>query len=112
MEYVKHIRDRIPYMRSVPSFIFDDICYIIIWGDDVSSIEEKDSARYVEIGLKIADYRRRAGYTQEQLSEMAGITRDHLSQIERRNLICPLSMKTLFAIADALELPVKSFIDF
>ena len=78
----------------------------------MSRMNDKDAARYLEIGLRIADYRRRAGYTQEQLAEMTGITRDHLSQVERRNKVCPMSMGLLFAIADALGHPVRDFLDF
>lgn len=57
-----------------------------------------------EIVLKtnIKKYREKANLTQEQLSEMAGISPDYLSEIERGKKIP--SMKRFFKIADALNL--------
>ena len=41
--------------------------------------------KYKEVGLKIAYYRKKKGYTQTQLAEMVGISSNYLSLIERGN---------------------------
>ena len=58
-----------------------------------------------EIILKInvKKYREKAGLTQEQLSEIADISPDYLSEIERGKKMP--SMKRLFKIAAALRIP-------
>lgn len=60
--------------------------------------------KYKEIGLKIAYYRKKKGYTQAQLAEMVGISSNYLSLIERGNKGQSYSMETLFKIAEALEI--------
>ncbi|MFG6356197.1 MAG: helix-turn-helix domain-containing protein [Acetatifactor sp.] len=57
---------------------------------------------YIEVGLNIAFYRKRAGMTQDNLAEKAGLSRSHLSAIEAPNIIRPFSMEALFNIARAL----------
>ena len=57
---------------------------------------------YIEVGLNIAFYRKRAGMTQDNLAEKAGLSRSHLSAIEAPNIIRPFSMDALFNIARAL----------
>lgn len=61
--------------------------------------------KYISLGLNIAFYRKRAGLTQEQLAERAGISRSHLSAIEAPNTIRPFSLEILFQIAHALNVP-------
>lgn len=63
--------------------------------------------KYKEIGLKIASYRKKKGYTQAQLAEMVGISSNYLSLIERGNKGQSYSMETLFKIAEALEITVS-----
>ncbi|MDL2274073.1 helix-turn-helix domain-containing protein [Oscillospiraceae bacterium OttesenSCG-928-G22] len=65
--------------------------------------------RYKVIGLHIAYYRKLKGLTQAQLAEMAEITTKHLSKIESPSNVQPVSLKTIFAIADACEQPVSVF---
>jgi len=52
--------------------------------------------KYKEVGLKIAYYRKKKGYTQTQLAEMVGISSNYLSLIERGNKGQSYSMETLF----------------
>lgn len=66
--------------------------------------------KYKEIGLKIAYYRKKKGYTQAQLSEMVGISSNYLSLIERGNKGQSYSMETLFKIAEALEVNVNDLV--
>lgn len=63
--------------------------------------------KYKEIGLKIAYYRKKKGYTQAQLSEMVGISSNYLSLIERGNYGNSYSIETLFKIASALDVKVN-----
>lgn len=67
--------------------------------------------KYKEIGLKIAYYRKKKGYTQAQLSEMVGISSNYLSLIERGNKGQSYSMETLFKIAEALNVNVNDLLE-
>lgn len=68
------------------------------------------SYEYTELGYNIAYYRKHRKLTQEQLAEMVDISRQHLGAIEAPNIIRPLSLDLLFAIAKALEVePYKLF---
>ncbi|MFA9380424.1 MAG: helix-turn-helix domain-containing protein [Acetanaerobacterium sp.] len=73
---------------------------------------DKNSRRYIQIGLKIAYYRKLNGLTQEQLAEKAGISTGYLSQVETPGFIQPVSLKTLFAIADICGVPPYKFLEF
>lgn len=76
-------------------------------------LERKENVkRFIEIGLKIAYYRKLHGMTQEQLAEKAGISPGYLSQVETPGFVQPVSLKTLFAIADILEVPPHKFLEF
>lgn len=69
------------------------------------------SFEYTELGYNIAYYRKHRNLTQEQLAEMVDISRQHLGAIEAPNIIRPLSLDLLFAIANALKVePYKLFI--
>ena len=67
--------------------------------------------KYKEIGLKIAYYRKKKGYTQAQLSEMVGISSNYLSLIECGNKGQSYSMETLFKIAEALKVKVNDLLE-
>jgi len=73
---------------------------------------ETNERRYIQIGLKIAYYRRLHNLTQEQLADIIGISPGYLSQIETPSHPQPLSLKTLFAIADYFKVAPKVFLDF
>lgn len=62
------------------------------------------------IGLNIQYYRKKKNLTQEQLSEMIGISRAFLSAIEAPNVDKVFSLPILFEICRVLEIePVKLF---
>ena len=64
--------------------------------------------RYVTLGLKIAYYRKKAGYTQEAFAEKIGKSVNFLGQIEGTGPIRGVSLETLFKIADVLGIsPAK-----
>ena len=67
--------------------------------------------KYKEVGLKIAYYRKKKGYTQTQLAEMVGISSNYLSLIERVNKGQSYSMETLFKIAEALEVNANDLLE-
>lgn len=60
--------------------------------------------KYTEIGYNIAYYRKHANLTQEQLAELVGISRSHLSAIEAPNVNRSVSMELVLDIADALHI--------
>ena len=61
--------------------------------------------KYTILGLKIAYYRKKAGYTQESLSEKIGRSVNFLAQVEGTGTVRGISLETLFRIADALNIP-------
>ena len=50
--------------------------------------------------------------SQEQLAEAADISRQWLAQVEAPGLVSPLSIETLFCIADALGVEPAALLDF
>lgn len=71
-----------------------------------------DEKRYIQIGLKIAYYRKMNNLTQEQLSEKIDRSTGYLSQVETPNFIQPISLEMLFSIADTLHIPPYKFLEF
>lgn len=60
--------------------------------------------KFVELGLNIAFYRKKKGFTQEELAEKIGISRSHLSAIEAPNIVKAFSIELLFDIAEVLDI--------
>lgn len=75
-----------------------------------NDLKYKDN--FIAIGLKISYFRRLRGLSQEQLAERAGISMGFLSQIEAPGMAIGISLSTLFAIAEVLEVPVHKFLEF
>ena len=66
------------------------------------------SDRYITMGLKIAYYRKKAGFTQEVFAEKIGKSLNFLSQIEGTGTVRGVSLETLFKMADVLGIkPAK-----
>ena len=64
--------------------------------------------RYITLGLKIAYYRKKAGYTQETFAEKVGNSVNFIAQVEGTGTIRGISLETLFKIADVLNIePAK-----
>jgi transcriptional regulator with XRE-family HTH domain len=70
------------------------------------------SLNFRKLGLKIAYYRKVKGYTQETLSELMGVATSYVGAIEAPNMNKPISLSTLFKIAEILEIPAWKFLDF
>lgn len=56
------------------------------------------------LSYAIGYYRKRRGFSQEQLAELLGISRQHLAAIEAPNMDRGVSLDLLFRIADCLEI--------
>ena len=69
------------------------------------------SQKYITMGLKIAYYRKKAGYTQEVLAEKIGKSVNFLSQIEGTGIVRGVSLETLFKIADVLGIPPAKLLE-
>ena len=68
--------------------------------------------RIIKLGLNISYHRRFRNLSQEQLAEKAGISRQYLAKIEAPDMIKSFSFKTLFKIADALDIPPHKLVEF
>lgn len=68
--------------------------------------------RFIQIGLKIAYYRKLNEMTQDQVAELVGITSKYLSQVETPSCVQPISLTTLFAIADLFHIPPHKLLQF
>lgn len=66
----------------------------------------------ISVGLKIGYLRRQKGLTQEQLADRAGMSASYLSQVEAPNMAVAISLPTLFAIAEALQVPPSKLLEF
>ena len=55
--------------------------------------------RYITLGLKIAYYRKKAGYTQETFAEKVGKSVNFIAQVEGTGTIRGISLETLFKIS-------------
>lgn len=63
-----------------------------------------NSERFSDLSFAISYYRKRAGYTQEQLAELLDISRQHLAAVESPNMNRSLSLELLFNIATVLKI--------
>ena len=69
-------------------------------------------SEYMELGLKIAYYRKLRGYTQEQLAELVDRSPAFIGHVEAPNINKAVSLDTLFDIAKVLDVPVYKFFIF
>ena len=63
---------------------------------------------WLNLGQRIADFRRSKGISQLCLAEMADISKEHLSNLERGNKLP--SAKTLAQIASALDVSLDTLV--
>lgn len=78
----------------------------------INFVKLSNEEKYKRIGLNIAYQRKFKKLTQIQLSELVGISRTHMSNIEAPNMITPISLEVIFNIADVLEVPVETLFKF
>jgi transcriptional regulator with XRE-family HTH domain len=67
--------------------------------------------RYRIMGLKIAYYRKRAGYTQEAFAEKIDRSLNFLAQVEGAGTTRGISLETLFKICDVLGIQPGDLLD-
>ena len=79
---------------------------------DFMSAKAIHANKFMLLGNKIAYYRRAKQLSQEQLAEIIGISRAHMSHIEAPNVLQAFSMNVLFDIADALNVEPMKLFDF
>lgn len=65
--------------------------------------------RYITLGLKIAYYRKKRGYTQESFAEKVGISLNFLAQVEGTGTVRGVSLETLFKMQTFCKLRRRSF---
>ena len=68
--------------------------------------------KYLQVGLKIAYYRKLRGLTQEQLAERIDRTPAFIGHVEAPNISKAVSLDTLFDIASVLDIPAYKFLMF
>lgn len=61
----------------------------------------KLNVKYNKIGIRLANRRRELKYTQPQLGEMIGVTKNHISNFENGGSV---SLEVLLDLCDALEI--------
>lgn len=69
-------------------------------------------SEYMQLGLKIAYYRKLRGLTQEQLAEKINRTPAFIGHVEAPNINKAISLDTLFEIAKVLNTPAYKFLLF
>ena len=71
-----------------------------------------NTERKENLAYAIGYYRKKKGYSQEQLSEELGISRQHLASVEARGMSRGLSLDLLFNIATVLEIEPYMLLKF
>ena len=82
---------------------------IPLWGGIMNDVFAN---QYLQLGLKIAYYRKLKGLTQEALAEKIDRSPAFIGHVEAPNIKKSVSLDTLFAIAAALDVPVYKFFMF
>ncbi len=80
-----------------------------MWGEGMKPEYE---SQYMQLGLKIAYYRKLRGMTQEQLAERIDRTPAFIGHVEAPNINKAVSLDTLFDIANVLNIPAYKFFIF
>lgn len=74
-------------------------------------METRYEKQYIKFGLKVQYYRKLTGMTQEAFAEKAGISLSFLAKVESPTRVFGVSMEKLFAIAEALDVPVSKLFE-
>lgn len=67
--------------------------------------------KYRILGLKIAYYRKKAGYTQEVFAEKINKSVNFLAQVEGTGTTKGISLETLFKMAAVLQIPASKLLE-
>ncbi len=74
-------------------------------------METEYPERYKIMGLKIAFYRKKEGYTQEAFAEKIGKSVNFIGQIEGTATTRGVSLETLFKMAEILGVPPSKLLE-
>lgn len=69
------------------------------------------SEKYTTLGLKIAYYRKKSGYTQEYFAELIGKSVSFVGQVEETGTVRGVSLETLFKISQVLDIPPHKLLE-
>ena len=75
-------------------------------------MKSKYADKYLQMGLKVAYYRKLRGLTQEQLAERLNLSAAFIGHVEAPNIQKAVSLDTLFDIAEELDVPPHKFLIF
>jgi len=67
--------------------------------------------KYITLGLKIAYYRKKAGYTQEYFAELIDKSVNFVGQVEGTGTVRGISLETLFKIAQVLKISPSKLLE-
>ena len=67
------------------------------------TIKTEFPEKYITLGLKIAYYRKKAGYTQEAFAELIDKSVNFVGQVEGPGTVRGVSLETLFKMAQVLK---------
>ncbi len=81
---------------------------LLIGGNDMKT---EFTEKYVTLGLKIAYYRKKAGYTQEVFAELIGKSVNFIGQVEGPSTIKGVSLETLFKMGQVLNVSPSKFLE-
>ena len=74
-------------------------------------IHTRFADKYINMVLKIAYYRKKAGLTQELLSELFGRSVNFIAQVDGTGTVRGVSLETLFSIAEVLGIPASKLLE-
>ncbi len=74
-------------------------------------MKTKFADKYITLGLKIAYYRKKAGYTQENLAELVDKSVNFIGQVEGTGTVRGVSLETLFKIAEVLKISPSKLLE-
>lgn len=74
-------------------------------------MKHDDNYYYNIIRQNIKKYREKAGLTQQQLADKAGISMNYIAKIESKKMQRGFTIVVLGRIADALEIDIKLLFD-
>jgi len=80
-------------------------------GKGVTKVKTEFSDKYITLGLKIAYYRRKAGFTQEYFAELIGKSVSFVGQVEGPGTVRGVSLETLFKIAQVLKISPSKLLE-
>ena len=67
--------------------------------------------KYITLGLKIAYYRKKSGYTQEHFAELIDKSVNFVGQVEGPGTVRGVSLETLFKIAQVLKVSPSKLLE-